>query len=132
MNAVKTFLRSPVIALLAGLFLLLLAASSSANALSSGPAAPAAAHPGETLTFGRFGQVTLYRPAAEPRHVVLFFSGDGGWNRGVTEMARILAGMDSLVVGIDLPRYVKQLAATAEKCSYPAADLELLSKTVQR
>ncbi|HEX2641565.1 MAG TPA: virulence factor family protein, partial [Thermoanaerobaculia bacterium] len=52
------------------------------------PAAPAP----ETLTFGRFGKVTLYRPASQPRHVVLFLSGDGGWNQGVVDMARILVG----------------------------------------
>ncbi len=86
----------------------------------------------ETLTYGRLGTVTLYHESPHPHHVVLFFSGDGGWNKGVVDMARILAGMDSVVAGINLPRYLKQLAATNEACSYPAADLEGLSKVIQK
>ena len=86
----------------------------------------------DKLTFGRFGEVVLYRASPHPRRVVLFLSGDGGWNRGVVDMARILASMDALVVGIDLPRFMRRVEATKEACSYPAADLELLSKTVQR
>ena len=31
----------------------------------------------DTISFGRFGKISLYRGAAEPRDVVLFLSGDG-------------------------------------------------------
>jgi type IV secretory pathway VirJ component len=54
-----------------------------------------------TLEFGRFGTVHLYRQSAHPARVVLFVSGDGGWNLGVVDMARELAGLGALVVGID-------------------------------
>jgi type IV secretory pathway VirJ component len=94
--------------------------------------AAAAAPAGETLTYGRFGKVALYRQTPHPRHVVLFFSGDGGWNLGVVDMAETLAKMDALVVGINLPRYLAALAASKETCSYPASDAELLSKFVQK
>lgn len=111
---------------------LLLAALASPLAASGGGRSDAAPAPvPETLTFGRLGEVTVYR-GPHPRHVVLFFSGDGGWNRGVIDMARILAGMDSVVAGIDLPRYLHRLAAANEACSYPAADLEGLSKVLQK
>jgi type IV secretory pathway VirJ component len=93
-------------------------------------AAPAPA--GETLTYGRFGKVALYRQTPHPHHVVLFFSGDGGWNLGVVDMAETLAKMDALVVGINLPHYLAALAASKETCSYPASDAELLSKFVQK
>src|SRR6185295_11586559 len=86
----------------------------------------------ETLKYGRLGTVTLYRQSPHPRHVVLFLSGDGGWNQGVVDMAWILAGMDSVVAGIDLPHYLRQLAVSREACSYPAADLEALSKLIQK
>lgn len=95
------------------------------------PASPAAPDP-ETLTFGRFGKVTLYRPATQPRHVVLFLSGDGGWNQGVIDMARILAGMDAAVAGISTPHLLRQIARSNETCSYPASDLETLGKIVER
>lgn len=45
----------------------------------------------QTLQFGSFGTVTVYRPSPQPAHVVLFVSGDGGWNLGVVDMARELA-----------------------------------------
>ena len=93
-------------------------------------AAPAPA--GETLTYGRFGKVALYRQTPHPQNVVLFFSGDGGWNLGVIDMARTLAKMDALVVGINLPHYLAAMAASKETCSYPASDAELLSKFVQK
>lgn len=95
------------------------------------PAAPAAA-PGDTLQYGRFGTVTLYRTSPHPKHVVLFLSGDGGWNLGVVDMARTLASLDALVVGIDFPYFEKKMEATKEACHYPAADLEMLSKYVQK
>lgn len=93
-----------------------------------GPAAAAE----ESFTFGRFGAVTLYRPSAPPSAVVLFLSGDGGWNRGVVDMARELVGLDALVVGIDITRYFRNLEAAGDACSYPAADLESLSKFAQK
>ena len=90
------------------------------------------AKPPESLSYGRFGQVAIYRSAPHPKNVVLFLSGDGGWNLGVVDMARILSSMDSLVVGINAPQYVKKLNASKESCVYPASDLELLSKFVQK
>jgi type IV secretory pathway VirJ component len=95
-------------------------------------ATPAAAPAGETLTYGRFGVVAVVRQVPHPGHVVVFFSGDGGWNLGVVDMARTLAGMDALVLGVNVPRYLKMLAAGKEKCSYPASDVELLSKYAQK
>ncbi|MHB8909822.1 MAG: AcvB/VirJ family lysyl-phosphatidylglycerol hydrolase [Syntrophales bacterium] len=86
----------------------------------------------ETLRFGRFGTVTIYKTAPHPSRVVLFVSGDGGWNKGVVGMARELATMDALVVGIDITHYLRELSSSREHCSYPAADFEALSKYVQQ
>ncbi|MGB5421686.1 MAG: AcvB/VirJ family lysyl-phosphatidylglycerol hydrolase [Desulfobacterales bacterium] len=85
-----------------------------------------------TDQFGRFGKIALYHPSARPAHVVLFVSGDGGWNMGVVDMARELAGLDALVVGVDITSYLKQLEKSSDACVYPAADFELLSKYVQK
>jgi type IV secretory pathway VirJ component len=86
----------------------------------------------DTLRFGRFGPVVLYRQRVHPSRVVLLVSGDGGWNLGVVGMAREIAGMDALVVGIDIRRYLTGLARSPERCSYPAADFEALSQWLQR
>ena len=67
-----------------------------------------------------------------PAHVALFVSGDGGWNQGVVDMARELAHGDVLVAGVDINHYLKELAASSEKCAYPAADFEALGQFVQK
>ena len=41
----------------------------------------------DTMMFGAFGKVTIYQPATSPVAIVLFVSGDGGWNKGVVDMA---------------------------------------------
>lgn len=85
----------------------------------------------DTLSFGRFGPVVLYRKRDHPAHVALFVSGDGGWNHGVLRMANALADSDALVVGIDIRRYLGALRAATGRCSYPAGDFEALSQWVQ-
>jgi type IV secretory pathway VirJ component len=47
-------------------------------------------------------------------------------------MARELSSLDALVVGINITHYLKELEKSPEKCSYPAADFELLSKFIQK
>src|SRR5574340_743617 len=79
-----------------------------------------------SLEFGRFGTVALYSPSGEPAHVVLFISGDGGWNLGVVDMARELARLDALVVGIDIRHLFKSMETGQDKCAYPAGDFEAL------
>ena len=86
----------------------------------------------EVVSFGRFGPVALYYGPRPPAHVVLFVSGDGGWNLGVVDMARSLTGLDALVAGVDITRYLRELAASGDPCLYPAADFEALSKFVQQ
>ena len=47
-------------------------------------------------------------------------------------MARSLVALDSMVVGIDITHYIKQLNARREKCSYAAAHFEALSQYLQK
>ncbi len=86
----------------------------------------------ETLRFGRFGTVTVYRTTPRPTRMVLFASGDGGWNQGVVDMARSLAALDSVVIGFDTPALLRALGRPDGACSYPAEDLEALSHFVQK
>jgi len=86
----------------------------------------------EALSFGRFGPVALYHTSPHPSHVVLFVSGDAGWNQITGDMARALSSLDTLVVGIDLRHYLQELEASDEWCSYPGGDFEALSKFVQK
>lgn len=85
-----------------------------------------------SVRFGRFGTVALYGPGRDAARVILFVSGDGGWNKGVVDMARELASLDALVAGIDITRYLGALEAAPGTCSYPAADFEALSRFIQK
>ena len=77
-----------------------------------------------------FGTVTVYPPLAAPEEVVLFLSGDGGWNLGVVDMAERLRDAGALVVGIDIRAFLKRLDVPG-RCVYPAGALEELSRAVQ-
>lgn len=82
--------------------------------------------------FGPFGTLHIYKPPGQPGHLTLFVSGDGGWNLGVVEMAKSLAELDSMVVGIDITHYITQLDHSSEKCAYSAAHFEELSQYLQK
>lgn len=84
-----------------------------------------------SLAFGRFGTVQLYEPAGPPRELVLFISGDGGWNQGVVGMARHLADRGALVAGIDVRHWGQSLRDTSQGCIYTAGDLEELAHALE-
>ena len=84
------------------------------------------------LQGGRFGTLHVYEPGGTPEAVVLFASGDGGWNLGVLDMAAQLARRHAVVVGFSTPRYLHALARVGGSCLYPAGDLESLSQFVQK
>lgn len=84
----------------------------------------------ETLRDPTFGRISIYAPAGAPGAVVLFVSGDGGWNLGVVAMAERLRDLGALVVGIDIRAFLRGLAASTS-CAYPAGDLEELARNVQ-
>ncbi len=97
-----------------------------ATPVSAAPAASA----GETVTFSPFGTVHVYAPPDPATEVVLFISGDGGWNLGVIPMARRLQAEGALVVGIDIRTFLAGLDRSGP-CAYPAGSLEELSRAVQ-
>ena len=66
----------------------------------------------DTITAPGFGTVTIYQPDTSPQQVVLFLSGDGGWNLGVIGMAERLRRAGALVVGIDIRAFVKSLESS--------------------
>lgn len=95
-------------------------------------ATPACATIEEAVTLDPFAKVELYRETETPPRVVVLVSGDHGWNRGAVEIARALAGLDALVIGVDLPAYLATMASRGGDEIFPSADLEVLSQFVQR
>jgi type IV secretory pathway VirJ component len=90
------------------------------------------ATPVDSMYYGAFGKVTIYLPANVPDAVVLFVSGDGGWNKGVVDMAKNIVTQSALVAGIDIRHYFKSIKSMKSKCHYPAGDFEELSLTIQK
>ncbi len=88
----------------------------------------------DSLHFRSFGEVHLYYPPgdAAPGQVALFVSGDGGWTLGVPKMAREIADLGVLVVGIDIRPYLAHLNRLTSSCGYPPAEFEALSQYVQQ
>ncbi len=86
----------------------------------------------EKISFGGFGMISLYHPDKAPESLALFVSGDGGWQAGVLNMARYLAGQGVLVAGIDAKRFGQYMEASHSQCHYPASDFEELSLMLQR
>ncbi|HXO27247.1 MAG TPA: AcvB/VirJ family lysyl-phosphatidylglycerol hydrolase [Thermoanaerobaculia bacterium] len=107
------------------------AAAAPAAARSAAPA-PAAAGAVEHQTYGRFGQVSIYRRAGTPRGVVVLVSGEDGWDAQAEALARGLESLDALVIGLDLQYYLRKVERLTQDCSYPAGDFEMLSKLVQK
>jgi type IV secretory pathway VirJ component len=86
----------------------------------------------ETVEYPGLGAVTLDRPAGVPAQVVIFLSGDGGWNEGVVDMARHLADQGALVAGVDVTRIARQAEASPARCINVAGILEGLSHYVEQ
>ena len=101
-----------------------------AVAIIAVPARAQASASAETFDFAPFGLVHVYAPAGPPSQVVLFVSGDGGWNLGVIPMAQRLQAEGALVVGIDIRRFFEGLERSGA-CAYPAGNLEELARAVQ-
>src|ERR1700757_2702591 len=95
--------------ILPAVILSLLGAAQLTLAAEQAPPDGADAH----LAAGRFGTVSVYIPEGKPKSVALFLSGDGGWQRGVINMARALRDQGAVVAGADTRRYLKSLGAAA-------------------
>jgi len=80
-----------------------------------------------------FGEVAVYRPRdlSRAHGVVLFISGDGGWNLGVVDMARRLADR-AIVAGLSMPAWQKRAERNEKACWYPAGELETAAQAIEK
>lgn len=83
------------------------------------------------LHYGLFGDLHLARPATAAR-TLMFLSDADGWDAREESYADALAADGNLVVGIDLPAYLKELDGIAGDCALPYAHVEEVSHWVQR
>jgi type IV secretory pathway VirJ component len=81
----------------------------------------------ESLTYGRFGEIPLFRPAGPPSQLVLLLADS---TAQIAQRAGTLTAAGALVAGVDVPRYLAAAGANKTFCVYPAADLEGLGRFV--
>jgi type IV secretory pathway VirJ component len=97
-------------------------------ALLAGSVARAA----DTLDYPGLGSITIERSVGTPARFVIFLSGDGGWNKGVVDMARHLADEGALVAGVDVTAVERLTAGAAGSCAGVAGSLEGLAHYVEQ
>jgi len=101
-------------------------------------AAPAAPPAPRTIEERRMrlpivGEATVYVPADPTERAILFLSGDGGWNRGVVDMARRAASAGpAAVAGLSYPALRKAALQSKGGCWYPAGDLETIGQALEK
>jgi type IV secretory pathway VirJ component len=81
---------------------------------------------------GRLGMVSLFTPTRTADALVFVFSDVQGWDAAYAGAARRLAGTGAVVVGVDLPQYLRNLAASKDGCHYVIAEIEDMSERLQR
>jgi len=82
------------------------------------------------ITVPIVGHATAYVPKAPTSAVILFFSGDGGWNLGVVDMARRIMPR-AIVIGLSYPA-LRKAHASSTSCWMPSGDVEEISHSAQR
>jgi type IV secretory pathway VirJ component len=85
----------------------------------------------EVISHGRFKAVSVYHPSGTVQEVILFLSGDGGWQPDTDRMAKVLQAHGALVLGIDEPALLASFTQQESQCFFPDGDLENLSHYVQ-
>lgn len=83
-------------------------------------------------SYGLFGPLHLTRPAAASDRTVLLLSDRDGWSARAQALASGFAAQGALVVGVDLPAYLKRMLAIGDACSYPAGHFEELAHWIER
>jgi type IV secretory pathway VirJ component len=103
------------------IFMLGFLAMASAHAVATQP-----------VHYGLFGDVHVAMPSGEVRRSVMLISDRDGWSARSEALAQALSDDGALVMGIDLPVYLKQLYSIKNKCAYPSGHFEELSDWMQR
>ena len=93
---------------------------------------PVCAAATKPVHYGLFGNVHVGAPAGTPKRTVVFISDRGGWDARAEALASALADDGSLVLGIDLPAYLRELLSIKDKCALPSAHVEEMSHWMQR
>ncbi|SAL10080.1 bacterial virulence protein VirJ [Caballeronia arvi] len=92
------------------------------------------AHAAETISGGRYGQVTLTKPAGGMTGFVVLFSEKSGWSPADQQAADALAAKGAMVIGVDTMKYAAKIKAdkTETSCHNLVGDAENMSHQLER
>ncbi|MBL8259311.1 MAG: virulence factor family protein [Candidatus Competibacteraceae bacterium] len=85
----------------------------------------------ETLDDAGFGKVTIYRATDEPKGVLLFAPGTGGWSAELTATAKELAQLDYVVSAVNPDEYLARLERSDSACVDLSADFDRLNRALE-
>lgn len=88
--------------------------------------------PADSVIVPTFGKVFVYNRTITPQNVIIMISGDGGWKSGVISFSETFSEMNSLVIGVDILRYYKELRLRTDECYNVAADFVQLATEVEK
>jgi type IV secretory pathway VirJ component len=86
----------------------------------------------DSLNVPVFGKIYVYNRTTTPQNVIIMISGDGGWKFGVVGFSETFSDMNTLVIGVDIPRYFKNLRQRTDDCYNVAADFVQLATVVEK
>ena len=91
-----------------------------------------ASTPAAAVDGGRYGDVRLAEPNGTTRGYVVLFSDAGGWTDADQATLEAIARLGAVAVGVDLKTYLAKLGVNQAKCDKLVADVELLSRQLER
>jgi type IV secretory pathway VirJ component len=86
----------------------------------------------DSVNVSPFGKVFIYRHSATPANVIIMISGDAGWKYGVVDFAETFSESNSLVIGVDILRYFKDLRQRTGDCYNVASDFVNLAAVIEK
>jgi type IV secretory pathway VirJ component len=86
----------------------------------------------QPIHFGLFGDVHTAVPSGEPKQTAILISDKNGWDARAESLADALGADGTLVFGIDMPAYLKQMISIKDECSLPSAHVQEMSDWMQR
>jgi type IV secretory pathway VirJ component len=87
----------------------------------------------QALDAGDLGELHQVNPIGAMHGLVVLFSDASGWSSATDDVAAALARDGALVVGVDLPAYLRRLDVhTKEACHGVVGDIESISRQIQR
>lgn len=86
----------------------------------------------EKITVAPFGDIAAFRPAGETKSVAFLFSSEKGWDAVATTMAGHMTDADTLVLGIDMAVFTRNLEFYGKSCFYLTGVIQDTARAIEK